>query len=150
MTFQFCLYSVLLFRSSNAKGHFNCSNHFINNIAKIYSETQLKDTKTFVTFLQLRKYFQNKAFLFFIERPICNSAKCKLKFMGQWLRYNTMPNVTTLFNKNSQAISLLSYFVLQTWPGLSLFSNFDHRKVFTPIYESLHRITCGNFFSKNG
>ena len=113
VTFQFCLYSVLLFKSSNAKGHFNCSDHLINNIAKIYSEKQSKDTKILLTFLHLRKYFPNKAFLFLIELPICNSAKCKLKFMGQWLRYNTTPNVTTYFNKNSQAISLLSYVLLQ-------------------------------------
>ena len=53
--------------------------------------------------------------------------------------------------QSSQAIKFaftFVYFLLQTWPGLCLFSNSEYRKVFTPIYQSLHLKTWPFFSTK--
>ena len=47
--------------------------------------------------------FLNKVFSYLIDIPICNLAKCKIKFTGHWLQYSTTPNVPTLFTQSSQA-----------------------------------------------
>ena len=83
----------------------------------------------------------NKAFSYLIELPICNLAKCKIKFTGHWLRYSTTPNVLTLFTQSSQAKNLAFLFLLQPLSGRCLCSNTDHRQVFTPIFQKLHLIT---------
>ena len=54
-------------------------------------------------------------------------SKMQNEIYESWLRYTAAPNVTTLFT------SLLLYFWRQTWPGNCLFSNSDHRLVFTPL-----------------
>ena len=46
--------------------------------------------------------------------PLCNSAKCKMKFTGQWLRYSTTPNVPALSTQSLQAINLAPIFFLET------------------------------------
>ena len=75
------------------------------------------------------------------------SAKCKTLVTIQyqqsakhWLLYSITPNVTTPFTERSHAVKFALYFLLQNLPGRCLFSNSNHRKVFTPIYQSLHLI----------
>ena len=55
------------------------------------------------------------AFSHLIELPICNSAECKIKFTGHWLRYSTTPNVPTLFTQSSQAKNLAFIFFAATF-----------------------------------
>ena len=65
---------------------------------QICSEKLLKDIKIILTILLLRKKNPNRVFLYLIEPPICNSAKCKVKFTTHWLRYSSTPNVSILFS----------------------------------------------------
>ena len=99
---------------------------FVQNILR----KQLKDIKIILILLHLRKWFPT------IEIPICNSAKCKMKFIGHWLQYSTKPNVTTLTNNYFAFI-----FFAETWPGHCLCSDSYHKLVFTPLLQSLHLIT---------
>ena len=76
-----------------------------------------------------------------------NSAKCKMKFMGHWLRNSTTQNVTTLFTESSQAMHFAFMFVAANLNWLLLSFNSDSRKVFTSIYKSLYLKMRQNIFS---
>ena len=72
-------------------------------------------------FITFEKIISKKG-CFVSELPMCNSAKCKMKFTGQWLRYSTTPNVTTLFNESAQAINFaLIFFVASLTCSLLIF-----------------------------
>ena len=81
----------------------------------------------------MRKKNPNKVSSYLIELPICNLAKCKIKFTGHRLQYSTTPNLPTLFSQSSQSKNLALIFLLQSLPGHCLCSNSDHKQVFTPI-----------------
>ena len=70
-------------------------------------------------------------FLYLVVLPISNSATCKMKFTGHWLRYSTTPNVTTIFTESSQAIQFAFIFLAANLTCHCLFSNSaDHKKSF--------------------
>ena len=70
-------------------------------LVRIYPDkNKLNGIKIILILLHLRKQFRTKVFLYLIELPICNSAKCKMKFTGHWLRYSTTPDVTTFFTES--------------------------------------------------
>ena len=69
-----------------------------------------------------------------IELLLCNSPKCKLKFMGHWLRYSTTPNVPTRSTQSSQAKNLaLSIFVATFTRSLLMFWFRQQTKVNTNL-----------------
>ena len=109
---------------------------------QLYSEKkQLKDIKIISTILHLRRKYPNRELLYLIELPICKSTTCKVKFTGHWLRYSTKPNVSTPFTESSQAIKFAFIFFAANLTWSLLFSNSDHRKVLSPVYQLLHLIT---------
>ena len=64
-----------------------------------------------------------------------------MKFTGHWLRYSSTQNVVTLFIKSLQATKFaFILFAANLTSSLLIFYS-DHRKVFMPIYQSLHLAT---------
>ena len=73
-------------------------------------------------FTTFEKMISTKVFLYLIEQPICNSAKCKMKFTGHLLRYSTAPLVTTLFTESSQEY----IFVVVAYVLMPTMNRFSH------------------------
>ena len=117
--------------------------YFIPHILR--KTIEIKELKFFWLYNIWENNFLTKYFCIGLPITICNSAQCKIKFTGQW--YSTTTNVPNIFTDSSKAIKFAYIFLLQTWPGDCLFSNSDHKKVFTPIYKSLH-ILNRHFFQQ--
>ena len=75
--------------------------------------------------------------LYLIEVPLCNSAKCKMKFAGHWLRYSIKANVSTLSTQSLQALNLalIHAKVIQQFLLHYHYQVFAY-VVFTPIYKN--------------
>ena len=51
---------------------------------KYTQKKQLNDIKILLILYHLSKQFSIKVFLYLIKQPICNLAKCKMKFKDNW------------------------------------------------------------------
>ena len=70
----------------------------------IYTQKNNEGYLNSFDFITFEKIISKQSIFVFDRKPICNSAKCKMKFTGHWLQYTTTSNVTTLFTESSQAI----------------------------------------------
>ena len=73
----------------------------------LYSEKQIKGIKIILTLFDLKEYFQIKFFYRTTNLQFSKMQNANMIFMGHWLLYTTIPNVTTLFTRSSQAIKLV-------------------------------------------